>query len=274
MQKRRLYRSRRTLVWAMAFLDWLEQNTLLPASVSALVLAGMGALCIGLSKSGLSGTATLNVVLMAKVFGAKASVGLVLPLLIAADFMGYWINRRAGSWRPVAAMAPPAIAGVVAGWWCLDLIDNATARMVIGWLIIGLLAFKLLLDWQRQELLALTEHRGFAWGMGFTAGVTTMLANAAGPVMTVYLLSRRLDKREHVGVFTRFFLFINLFKVPFSAHLGIIHGRSLMTNLVLLPAVVLGILTGWQLLRRLPQKTFEWLLVALTLAAALWLISG
>lgn len=269
-----MYEITRALVCAMAFLHWLEQNTLLPANLSALALASVGALCIGLSKSGLSGTATLNVVLMAQVFGAKASVGLVLPLLIAADFMGFWINRKAGSWRPVAAMAPPAIAGVVAGWWCLDVIDNATARVVIGWLIIGLLLFKLLLDWKRQELLALTEHHGFAWSMGFTAGVTTMLANAAGPVMTIYLLSRRLDKREHVGVFTRFFLFINLFKVPFSAQLGIIHGRSLMTNLVLLPAVVLGILAGWQVLRRLPQKGFEWLLFVLTLLAAVWLIRG
>ena len=171
-------------------------------------------------------------------------------------------------------MAPPAIAGVIAGWWCLDMIDNATASVVIGWLIIGLLGFKLLLDWKQQELLALTEHHSFAWGIGLCACVTTMLANAAGPVMTVYLLSRRLDKREHVGVFTRFFLFINLFKVPFSANLGIINARSLSTNLVLLPAVVLGIFIGWQILRRLPQKSFEWLLFALTLIAAAWLIRG
>lgn len=254
--------------------DWLLEHTLFPASAHAVALALLGAVCIGLSKSGLSGTATLNVVIMAKVFGAKASVGLVLPLLIAADFMGYWINRHAGSWKPVSTMAPPAICGVIAGWWCLDLIDNATARVMIGWLIIALLAFKLLLDWKQQELLALTDHRTFAWGMGFGAGITTMLANAAGPVMTVYLLSRRLDKREHVGVFTRFFLFINLFKVPFSANLGIINPRSLTTNLVLLPAVVLGILIGWQILKRIPQKSFEWLLFALTLIAALWLIQG
>jgi uncharacterized protein len=258
----------------MTVSQWLQDHTLFPAAPSAWLLAIVGAICIGLSKSGLSGTATLNVVFMAKVFGAKASVGLVLPLLIAADFMGYWINRKAGSWKPVITMAPPAIVGVIAGWWCLDWIDNATARVVIGWLILGLLAFKLLLDWKQQELLALTEHRSFAWGMGLSAGITTMLANAAGPVMTVYLLSRRLPKHEHVGVFTRFFLFINLFKVPFSANLGIIHARSLTTNLVLLPAVVLGILIGWQTLKHIPQKSFEWLLFVLTFIAACWLIQG
>jgi uncharacterized protein len=254
--------------------DWLIQHTLFTGEPRVLVLAAIAALCIGLSKSGLSGTATLNVVLMAQAFGAKASVGLVLPLLIAADLMGYYLNRHGGSWRQVLPMAPPAIAGVIAGWLLLDTIDNQAARTVIGWLIIALLGFHLLLERRRQDLLALTEHRGFAQTLGFGAGVTTMLANAAGPVMTVYLLSRRLEKKDHLGVFSRFFLFINLFKVPFSANLGIIHPQSLATNLVLLPVVVLGILLGWQILKRIPQKAFERTLFLLTLVAALWLVLG
>jgi uncharacterized membrane protein YfcA len=253
---------------------WLEQHTLLQGGPSVWLLAVLGAICIGLSKSGLSGTATLNVVLMAKAFGAKESVGLVLPLLIAADFMGYWINRHGGSWKKILPMAPPAILGVLVGWYLLAHIDNAAARVTIGWLILGLLAFKLLLDFKRQDFLALTEHHGFTWTMGLGAGVTTMLANAAGPVMTIYLLAQRLEKKEHLGVFTRFFLFINLFKVPFSAQLGIINGPSLLTNLVLLPAVVVGVLMGWQILKRLPQKPFEWVLFILTAFAAVWLIRG
>ncbi|MEN3941717.1 sulfite exporter TauE/SafE family protein [Prosthecobacter sp. SYSU 5D2] len=254
--------------------DWLQQHTLFTGDLRILILASIAALCIGLSKSGLSGTATLNVVLMAQAFGAKASVGLVLPLLIVADFMGYFINRHGGSWRRIIPMAPPAILGVIAGYFLLGEIDNGTARMVIGWLIISLLGFKLLLDASQGALQVLTSHRLFAWAMGLCAGVTTMLANAAGPVMTVYLLSQRLEKKEHLGVFSRFFLFINLFKVPFSANLGIIHPQSLMTNLVLLPAVVLGILLGWQILKRIPQKPFEWTLFVMTLVAAVWLIIG
>ena len=148
------------------------------------------------------------------------------------------------------------------------------AAMGMGWVIFGLLGFKLLLDARRQDFLALTEHKGFAWTMGLGAGVTTMLANAAGPVMTVYLLSQSMLKKDHLGVFSRFFLFINLFKVPFSADLGIINAKSLSTNLVLLPAVVVGIATGWVILRKIPQKPFEWTLFGLTLVAAAWLIHG
>jgi uncharacterized membrane protein YfcA len=257
-----------------AALDWLSQLTLFTSDGQVFFLAAIAAICIGLSKAGLSGTSTLNVVLMAQAFGAKPSVGLVLPLLIAADIMGYLINRRGGSWRRILPMVPPAITGVVIGWLMLGHIDNSTARTVIGWLIIGLLGFHLLLNARRQDLIALTEHRAFAWAMGLCAGLVTMVANAAGPVMTVYLLSQRLEKKDHLGVFSRFFLFINLFKVPFSADLGIIHGRSLATNLVMLPFVILGVLLGWQILKRIPQKPFEWTLFVLTLFAAVWLILG
>ncbi len=253
-------------------LDWLHANTLLPANGWILLLALFGALCIGLSKSGLAGTATLNVVLMAQIFGAKPSVGLVLPLLIVADLLGYLINRKGGSWRQIVPMMPPAIAGVIVGWLLLDRIDNAVARVVIGWIILGLLAFNFVLRKRREQFLALTEHRGFAQGMGFLAGTVTMIANAAGPVMTVFLLSQRLEKREHLGVFCRFFLFINLFKLPFSNSVGIISGPSLLTNLVLLPGVFLGIYLGWQILKRIPQDAFENTLALLTAFAAIWLI--
>jgi uncharacterized protein len=92
--------------------------------------------------------------------------------------------------------------------------------------------------------------------------------------MTVYLLAQRLEKAVWLGTFSRFFLFINLFKVPFSANLSIIHPASLVTNLLLLPAVVGGIILGWAILKRTRQESFEQLLFGLTLVAAAWLIVG
>jgi uncharacterized membrane protein YfcA len=255
-------------------MDWIANHTLLPADGWLLLLALLGATCIGLSKAGLAGTATLNVVLMAKIFGAKASVGIVLPMLIVADFLGFLLNRKGGSWRQILPMVPPAVAGVVLGWWLLDRIDNNVARVTIGWIILGLLTFNVVLRTRREQLLALTRHRTFSWGMGFLSGTVTMLANAAGPVMTVFLLSQRLEKKEHLGVFCRFFLFINLFKLPFSRSAGIITGPSLWTNLILLPGVLLGIVLGWQILRRIKQDAFEQTLAWLTAFAAVWLIAG
>jgi len=240
---------------------------------SILLMAALGALFIGMAKAGLSGCGLVSVLLFADAFGAKASTGVVLPLLIAADIAGFLLLRRGGSWRQIWPLVPPAILGVVLGWWWLDKLDNHLARHVIGYIILALLGMKLLLDWRREQLQYLHKHPAFTWALGIVAGTTTMLANAAGPVMTVYLLAHRFGKGDYLGVFTRFFLFINLVKVPFSAQIGLINGPSLVTNLLLLPAVVLGLIIGWQVVKVMSQVVFEWVVFAFALVAAIRLVA-
>lgn len=252
-------------------MSFLQSHTLI-SSANILLLACIGALFIGMAKAGLSGCGLVSVLLFAEAFGAKASTGVVLPLLIVADFMGFWLLRNGGKWRQIIPLVPPAIIGVIIGWWLLDRLDNHVAKHVIGWLIIGLLALKLLLDWKRDQLDELQRHPVFVGFLGVAAGVATMLANAAGPVMSVYLLAQRLEKKDFLGVFTRFFLFINIFKVPFSAQIGLINGTSLLTNLVLLPALVGGIGIGWRVVKVMSQKVFEWVVFVFALLAALKLV--
>ena len=114
-----------------------------------------------------------------------------------------------------------------------------------------------------------------AWAapvFGVLAGFTTLVANAAGPLMIIYLLSMRLPKLEYMGTGAYFFLLINLFKVPFMVNLGLIDARSFTGNLVLLPAVIVGALAGRVILRRIDQKLFENLALGLSAAAGLKLL--
>jgi uncharacterized membrane protein YfcA len=161
---------------------------------------------------------------------------------------------------------------------------------VIGWTILVLLALQIL---QRSGVAARSLaclsgqsaadgpgnklQRGFArpwltWSIGILVGVATMLANAAGPIMTIYLLAARLPKYEFMGTSAYLFLTINLCKLPFSYSLGLITLRTLHFNLILLPAVAIGALTGWQLLKFVPQLWFERLLLLSAALAALRLV--
>jgi uncharacterized membrane protein YfcA len=92
---------------------------------------------------------------------------------------------------------------------------------------------------------------------GVLAGVLTMLANAAGPIMTVYLLSMDMDKNEFVGTSAWFYFIINLFKLPFSIALGLVTWETLKINLFLLPLVALGSFVGVIVMKKLPQKAFN-----------------
>ena len=107
---------------------------------------------------------------------------------------------------------------------------------------------------------------------GIGAGITTMLANAAGPIMTLYFLAVALPKLEFVATAAWFFLIVNLCKVPLSTNLGLIHPGSLLFNAALTPFVALGILTGRFFMHRINQKAFEYLLLILSALTALHLI--
>ena len=236
---------------------------------SVFAWALVAAFCIGMSKAGFSGISMVAIVLMADIYGSKESVGLILPLLIAADLIVYPAFRKYGSWRPVWRLLGPALAGIAVGWWMLGEISAMTARRVIGGcvlLMVGLQAFR---QWKPAGFGRLAESGGFGAGAGVLGGFATMMANAAGPVIQLYLLARKVPKMELIGIGARFFLLINLLKVPLNARLALITRESLWDNFLLLPAVAAGIFGGKWLLHRVPQLAFERMIVILATVAGL-----
>jgi uncharacterized membrane protein YfcA len=143
---------------------------------------------------------------------------------------------------------------------------------VIGWIILALLLLTILQKCSTQLQKIVADHPVVAWPLGLLAGISTMLANAAGPAMTVYFLANRLPKYEFVGTAAWFFFLINIIKVPFSTSLGLITFQTLLFNLLLAPAVLIGLFAGKFLLGKINQKAFEWLLIGLSLIGALRLI--
>lgn len=236
-------------------------------------LAILAALLIGMAKSGIAGLGMLPVLLMADVVPARESTGLVLPLLICGDFLAVGLFRRHAAWKHLKGLLPPALAGVVAGYLVMRLdFSNALFRHVIGWIVLAMGLLQGLKRFAPAPFERVPHSRPFAWFMGSAAGVTTMMANAAGPVMALYLLAVNLPKLQFVGTAAWFFLVINLAKVPFSYQLGLIGSSSLRFNLVLVPAVVVGIFLGKRLLDKIPQKLFEELALGFAILAAIRLV--
>ncbi|MHC5083288.1 MAG: sulfite exporter TauE/SafE family protein [Planctomycetota bacterium] len=225
----------------------------------------LGAFAIGIAKTGVPGIGILVAPLWALTFPSKASVGLLLPVLIFADLFAVWHYRRQGNWRHLIRLLPAATVGIVAGFLLLGRISNAQFKPLIGAIVLVMLILRLpAIIGKEQKVPSKTGI--FAPIMGFSAGATSMLANAAGPVMALYLLSMRFDKIKFVGTAAWFFFIINWIKVPFQVHLGYINPGSLKLNVMVFPAVALGAFTGIWLIKRIPQKLFN--IIALTLAAA------
>lgn len=230
------------------------------------------AVCIGLSKTGFGGVGMVAVLLMAQVMPARESTGAVLPLLIVADIFAVFTYRRFTVWRHLVKMLPPAVFGILSGWLLMPHISVKVFGPLIGWMVLGLVVLTVAQKLSGRLSASAAEHPSIAWPLGWTAGAATMLANAAGAVMTVYLLACRLPKYEFVGTAAWFFFIVNVIKVPFSASLGLINASSLWLNFLLVPGIAAGVVTGRCLLGKINQQVFEWLMIVFSLAGGLRLI--
>jgi uncharacterized protein len=243
-------------------------------SIAQWVLAGAAAFGVGLSKAGLPGVGLFHVVVFALLFGARESTGVVLPLLLAGDAAAVGAVHQHARWDYVRRMLPPACLGVVAAAMFMGRISDAAYKPLIGWVILALAAIQIM-RMLRPDWLGNMQHSTAAvWGIGLLAGGTTMLANAAGPIIGIYCIAVALPKFEFVGTLAWFFFIINAFKVPFSAGLGLIRTDTLLLNAVLVPFVLIGVLGGRWVLHQLPQAVFDRLMLAFACAAAVRLILG
>ena len=237
-------------------------------------LACLGAYLIGLSKTGIAGIGILAVTIFSNVVPARESVGLVLIVLICADVVAVTAFRRHAVWSHLWLLFPWTGLGVGLGYFAMGKVDDLQVRKMIGTIlaILVLVQFRQFFSKKQQK----KGQHGLLYValMGLAAGFTTMVANAAGPIMILYLLAAGLPKMEFVGTGAWYFLLMNCFKVPFSWSLGLINPASLQVDLVLAPFAVAGALSGRALLPFINQRLFESMALSMTLLAALKLVVG
>ena len=224
------------------------------------------AMCVGMAKTGLGGLGMLIVPIMASVLGARASTGFLLPMLIMGDIFGVIYYHRHAEIKYIVRLAPGTVIGVLTALAVGEWVSEGQFRQLLSMVILGSI---LIMIFRKRSAPDLTEHFWLTHVMGFLGGFTTMIGNAAGPVMSIYFLSGDLPKNSFIGTSAWFFLWVNVFKVPF--HIGVwktITVDSFSFNLLLFPAIVLGVLLGFSMVKRIPEKAYRiFILVSIGVAA-------
>ena len=242
-------------------------------SFAQMTLLALGAFFTGLSKTGIAGVSVLSVALFANALPARESTGALLPLLLCADVFGVAFFRKHAVWSHLLRLFPWVALGIVSGYWALDKVSNSDVQRMIGVILVSMVALHLWRQRQGDALAARVPHTlAFTALMGALAGFTTMVANAAGPVMVLFLLAMGLPKLAFIGTGAWFFMLVNAFKVPFSVELGLITRDSLLLDAALVLPMVPGALLGPVIVRRMDQRLFERVALVLAVAAALKLI--
>lgn len=237
------------------------------------LLLGCGAaVLVGLSKTGMPGVAIPAVAMMALAFGddTRLSVGALLPVLIVADLFAIAWYRRHAKWNRLWKLAPYVLVGMLPGFLVVAWIDSGALRIFLGILVLLLLTLELCR--RRIGWFQMPHRWWFTASIGALAGFGTAVGNAAGPAMSIYLVSQRLDKQEFIGTAAWFFFLVNMSKIPVFVGLGMITTATIGFDLVLLPMVILGAVAGYYLLPKIPQRAFNAIVLVLAGAAAVSMI--
>ena len=228
------------------------------------------AMLVGMAKTGLSGVGLMVVPLLASVFGGRPSVGLLLPILIFADVFAVSYYNRHAEWKYILRLLPWALIGVGAGVLIGQVISDIVFNRLLAVVVLTGIVLMILQDMRKKA--SVPDYWWFAMGLGLLGGFATMIGNAAGPIMALYLLSMRLPKNIYIGTGAWFFFIVNVFKVPF--HVGIwktITVQSLLFDVLMIPAIALGALLGIWLVKFFPEKAYRIFIIATTLFSALLL---
>ncbi len=228
------------------------------------------AMLVGMAKTGLSGVGLMVVPLLASVFGGRTSVGLLLPILIFADVFAVSYYNRHAEWKYILRLLPWSLIGVGAGVLVGQVISDIVFNRLLAVVVLTGIVLMILQDMRKK--VSVPDYWWFAMGLGLLGGFATMIGNAAGPIMALYLLSMRLPKNIYIGTGAWFFFIVNVFKVPF--HVGIwktITVQSLLFDVLMIPAIALGALLGIWLVKFFPEKAYRIFIIATTLFSALLL---
>ena len=224
-----------------------------------------------MSKTGISGAGLFVVPVFAKIFGGKPSTGLVLPMLLVADIFAVKYYNRHADWKYVLKLLPWAIAGILVAMLVGNVVNDEQFKTLIAVVVllgIGLMIYN---DVNRKKV-NVPDYWWFAAMLGLGGGFATMIGNAAGPIMSLYLLSMRLPKNIYIGTGAWFFFIVNLSKVPLHVIFWkTISMETLAFNLILVIPIILGAISGFYIVKIIPEKAYRWFIIASTLASAIML---
>ncbi len=229
---------------------------------------------------GLIGSSLMILIWPDQSHSARNAIGFLLPLLCLMDVFGVYLYRTTIDWKRLTFLWPGTLFGIGAAsvLFISDStrffsVSESTLKICIGalgLLFIGYyLTKKIILSHLEKSL---KPGLGSSSLFGVGAGLTSTLADAAAPVMQMYLLPQRLPKKWYIGTNGAFFLVINLIKlIPFVL-LGHISSQSLILGGVMLPTLPIGVGLGFWLAHKTNEKHYNLMIYAVLLVTSILLI--
>jgi len=237
-----------------------------------LVLFLVVAILLGMAKAGLSGLGLAIIPIMALIFGAKESTGVILPMLIAADIMAVTYWHRHAVWKHILKILPWVAIGIGIALFVGNSINDNQFRIVMLSVVWIMLILMIVNDLWKKESEVIPHNMVFGSGMGLAGGFATMIGNSAGPVFTLYFLAMRLPKKEFIGTSAWLYFIMNTGKLPLQAivwkNISLV---SLIPGLISIPFIALGIFIGIKIVNLFSESVYRYFVIITTLVSSVLL---
>jgi len=247
-----------------------------------IIYAVIAASIIGISKGGIPGLGILSVPLLSLAFGGREAIGTMLPMLIICDIIAITWYAKFCDWKIILKLMPYIIVGMAIGFYTLiKIIPYPTTKDIIGQIIGIIIIIMVILNYitNKYPEKFIVKSEVSRSSTGIMAGFTTFTSNAAGPIMSLYLSSLKLNKLEFMGTGAWYYGIVNVTKIPFFLYLGYLYPdkpifdiNNLVPLLISIPFLFLGLFLGKHIIHKINEKLFNNIIVILALIGGLILL--
>lgn len=239
-----------------------------PLDTSQWCLAAAAALGLGISRYGFPGIYMLVVVGFAQAMPGTSSMAAIQPLILFGNVMVLRVLLQHICWVELRRIMPSSLLGVAMGILVVRWLPPHGLTRLVGAVVLAQVIWFAVQKFLPQSAAQFSSRTGAIWGIGIIAGIATMVANVATPILTMHLLSAQLARERFAATLAGIFLVLTLVKFPVTYALGFYGGDELSMDLLMIPIVAAGLPLGRWLLRVLPTLWVDGLSIVATCLAA------
>ena len=237
----------------------------MPSDLWHLAVIVFAVILLGISKTGFGGGMGVVVVpLLTLAMRPGDMLAVMAILLVAVDLLSNIHYLDSYDWPTLRWLLPGAVVGVAVGMVILHWIDASSPdkaafdrrlSLLIGLICLTVVILQVI-RLAGVQLHSIAHGRTGGVVVGGVSGTVSTVSHTAGPIVMLYMLETRLEKRRLVGTMLLYTLLINALKLAAFAVSGIVTLATLKSTLWMFPLLPVGTIAGAWMNRRLSQKPF------------------
>ena len=231
------------------------------------VLTAVFLASLGSSIGGIAFSAFCGVVLFGLGTDPVRAVQIMLVCSIANQAVMTWWVRRDIDWRALRVFLTGGVLGLPFGLWLLLHVEHHLYLRALGALLVAYGGYMLI----RAPSTIRVQHPGLDFFVGALSGITGAAAAFPSAAVTVWCSFKGWERSRQRGVFQPFILIMqiaSLIAIAVATHGGSMQSAGLAaSDLLCVPAGLLGTFTGMALCQRISTRGFAGALNVLLIVA-------